>query len=428
MTCALLSIGTELTRGELVNSNAAWLASSLTAIGFEVLEHDVVDDDREHIVATLKRLASLVRVVVVTGGLGPTTDDVTTDAVARCLGVSLERDAASHEHIRRRLEKFGRTMSDANAKQADFPAGAVILPNPVGTAPGFMVRIGSCDAYFLPGVPNEMKRMFDEQVVTRVRPLAPSTLVQSRLRLFGLPESLVGEKLAGVEQDFVGATIGYRAHFPEVEVKVLARGGSHAAASRLCEAATAEVRARLTTYVYGEADDTFAGVVGRALRTRGWTLAIAESCTGGLVGSLLTAEPGASDFLLLDAVTYANSAKSRILGVDEETIRWHGAVSPEVATAMVAGARRVSGADLALSLTGVAGPSGGSEQKPVGTVYIALARPDGTIDVRHRLFGGDRAQIQTLAAYAGLQMVREACVSRAVAERPSQGIPLRQHG
>jgi nicotinamide-nucleotide amidase len=318
-------------------------------------------------------------------------------------------------------------MSDANAKQADFPAGAAILPNPVGTAPGFMVRIGSCDAYFLPGVPGEMKRMFEEQVVTRVRPLAPATLVQSRLRLFGLPESLVGEKLAGVEQDFVGTTIGYRAHFPEVEVKVLARAGSHASASRLCEAATAEVRARLTTYVYGEADDTFAGVVGRALRTRGWTLAIAESCTGGLVGSLLTAEPGASDFLLLDAVTYANSAKSRILGVDEDTIRWHGAVSPEVATAMVAGARRVSGADLALSLTGIAGPSGGSEQKPVGTVYIALARQDGTIDVRHRLFGGDRAQIQTLAAYAGLQMVRDACTSRAVADRPSQ-IGLRANG
>ncbi len=426
MTCAVLSIGTELTRGELVNSNAPWLASELTAIGFEVLEHAVVDDDRARIASALTRLAGLARVVVVTGGLGPTTDDITTDAVARSLGVPLERDSASLEHIRRRLEKFGRPMTDASAKQADFPAGATILPNPIGAAPGFVVRVGTCDAYFMPGVPREMKRMFEEQVVPRVRALAPNTLVQSRLRLFGLPESLVGEKLAGVEQEFVGTTIGYRAHFPEVEVKVLARAVSPSAASRLCEKATAEVRSRLTTYVYGEADDTFAGVVGRALRMRGWTLAIAESCTGGLVGSMLTAEPGASDFLLLDAVTYANSAKSRILGVDEDTIRWHGAVSPEVATAMAAGARRVSGADLALSLTGVAGPSGGSEEKPVGTVYIALARPDGTIDVRHRVFGGDRAQIQTLSAYAGLQMVREACASRA--ERPSQAIALREHG
>jgi nicotinamide-nucleotide amidase len=261
--------------------------------------------------------------------------------------------------------------------------------------------------------------MFEEQVVPRIRALAPNTLYQSHLRTFGLPESLVGEKLAGIEADFPGTTIGYRAHFPEIEVKVLARAASHGAARDICERATAEVRARLTTYVYGEADDTFSGVVGRALRARGWTLAIAESCTGGLVGSLLTREPGASDFLLLDAVTYANSAKSRILGVDEDTIRWHGAVSPEVAAAMAQGAKRVSGADLAISLTGVAGPSGGSETKPVGTVYLAIARPDGTTDVRHRLFSGDRMHIQTLAAYAALQLVREQCATRA-ADRPSE--------
>jgi len=179
------------------------------------------------------------------------------------------------------------------------------------------------------------------------------------------------------------------------------------------------VRARLGAYVFGEAEDTFPGVVGRLLRARGWTLAIAESCTGGLVGHMLTREPGASDFLVLDAVTYANSAKSKVLGVDEETIRWHGAVSSEVAAAMAQGARRVSGADVALALTGVAGPSGGSEQKPVGTVFIALARPDGSTDVKHRVFPGERSQIQTLASYAGLQLVRELCATRAQ-ERASE--------
>jgi nicotinamide-nucleotide amidase len=187
------------------------------------------------------------------------------------------------------------------------------------------------------------------------------------------------------------------------------------------------VRARLGTHVFGDADDTFAGVVGRALRARGWTLAIAESCTGGLVGHMLTREPGASDFLLLDAVTYANSAKSNILGVDEETIRWHGAVSSEVATAMAKGARRVASADLALSLTGVAGPGGGSEEKPVGTVYLALARPDGTVDVKHRVLPGDRGQIQTLAAYAGLELIRELCASR-LPERPSEVARASEHG
>jgi nicotinamide-nucleotide amidase len=218
----------------------------------------------------------------------------------------------------------------------------------------------------------------------------------------------VGDRLAGVEEAFPGVTIGYRAHFPEIEVKVLARAKSHDDARALSMTATAEVRKRLADVVYGEGLDTFAGVVGRELRARGYTLAIAESCTGGLVGHMITREPGASDFLLVDAVTYANSAKTRLLGVDEDVLRGHGAVSPEVAAAMAEGVKRVSGASVALSLTGIAGPSGGSAEKPVGTVFIAVASPSGTI-VRDRLFPGDRGQIQTLASYAGLQLVREVC-------------------
>jgi nicotinamide-nucleotide amidase len=421
MTCGVLSIGTELTRGELVNSNATWLGAELTALGFEVVEHDVVDDHPGRIIESLQRLAGRSRVIVSTGGLGPTTDDLTSQAVADALGVRLVRDETSLDHIRRRFEKLGRTMSASNAKQADFPEGADILPNPIGTAAGFGVRIGECVAYFTPGVPREMKRMFEEQIAPRIRALAPNNLFQIRLRTYGLPESVVGEKLAGVEQAFPGTTLGYRAHFPEIEVKVLARNGSRASARDLCELATAEVRTRLGNAIYGEADDTFAGVVGRALRARGWTLSIAESCTGGLVGHLLTREPGASEFLLLDAVTYANSAKAHVLGVDEETIRWHGAVSAEVAEAMARGARRVAGSDVGLSLTGVAGPSGGSDEKPVGTVYIAVARPDGVTDVHHRVFNGDRAQIQTFAAYAGLQKVRDLCNERNGDRAPDKG-------
>lgn len=408
MTCAVLCIGTELTRGELVNTNAAWLAAALTDIGFEVVEDVVVDDHKPRIVATLQRLGRSSRVVVCTGGLGPTTDDLTTEAVAAALGARVVRDEASLDHIRRRFEKAGRAMSPTNAKQADFPEGADILPNAVGTAPGFAVRIGEALAFFLPGVPREMKRMFEEQVVPRIRGLAPNDAYQVRLRTFGMPESAVGELLAGIEERFAGVTMGYRAHFPEIEVKVLARAATHTLAREVCERAAAEVKSRLAAIVYGEADDTFAGVVGRALRCKGFTLAIAESCTGGLVGHLLTREPGASDFLVVDAVTYANSAKARILGVDEETIRWHGAVSHEVAAAMAEGVKRVSGADVALSLTGVAGPSGGTDAKPVGTVFIAVAGPGGTT-VKERFFPGDRHQIQTLSAYAGLQLVREVC-------------------
>jgi nicotinamide-nucleotide amidase len=408
MTVAVLCIGTELTRGELVNTNSAWLASQLTDLGFEVVEDVVVDDQRERIKAALRRLGEHHDVIVCTGGLGPTTDDLTSETVAELLGVTRLRDAASLDHIRRRVEKFGRVLTEANARQADFPQGAEILPNPIGTAPGFSVTIGQATAFFMPGVPREMEKMFDEQVVPRIRERAPSTSYQIRLRTYGQPESAVGEKLAGVEEAFPGIIIGYRAHFPEIEVKVLAHAATQDEARALSEKATTEVRARLGEIVYGHGTDTFAGVVGRTLRQRGLNLAIAESCTGGLVGSLLTREPGASDFLIVDAVTYANSAKTGLLGLDEEILRAHGAVSAECAAAMAEGVKRVAGTDVALSLTGVAGPGGGSEEKPVGTVFIAVVGPGGTT-VKRRQFHGDRLQVQTAAAYAGLELVRRAC-------------------
>jgi nicotinamide-nucleotide amidase len=405
MTAAILSIGTELSRGELVNTNGPWLAQQLVAIGFEVFEHAIVDDDRARIISALERLARTASIIVCTGGLGPTTDDLTTEAVASALGVPLKRDDASLEHIRRRFEKAGRTMSESNAKQAAFPDGAEILPNPIGTAPGFSIRMARTTAFFMPGVPREMMRMFDEQVTPRIRKLAPNDTYQVHLKTFGLPESVVGEKLAGIEAANEGVIIGYRAHYPEIEVKVLAKAASQTSARDAAEKAAAEVRARLGDVIYGESDDTFASVVGRVLRNRGLTLAIAESCTGGLVGSMLTREPGASEFLLLDAVTYANSAKARVLGVDEDVLRAHGAVSSEVAALMAEGARRAATSDVALSLTGIAGPTGGSEDKPVGTVYIGVTGARGT-EVKHRVFQGERSQIQTIAAYAGLQLLR----------------------
>jgi nicotinamide-nucleotide amidase len=408
MTCAVLCIGTELTRGELVNTNAAWLASGLTDLGFDVIEDVVVDDDASRIASVLERLGKSVRVIICTGGLGPTTDDLTTQTVANALGVKMVRDDASLEAIRRRIEKAGRSLTPSNEKQADFPQGADILANPIGTAPGFGLTIGSASAFFMPGVPHEMKKMFEDHVVPRIRTLATRTTHQVRLRTYGLPESLVGERLGGVEEAFPGVLIGYRAHFPEIEVKVLARAASNDTARELCDRATTEVRARLAEFVYGDVDDTFAGVVGRVMRNKGFTLAIAESCTGGLVGHMITRDPGASDFLLVDAVTYANSAKTRLLGIDEEVIRGHGAVSPEVAAAMAEGVRRVSGADIALALTGVAGPAGGTAAKPVGTVFIAVASATGTT-VTEKHFLGDRQMIQTAAAYAGLDLVRQAC-------------------
>ena len=409
MTCAVLSIGTELTRGELVNTNAAWLAPSSPPSASRCRSVGSTTTAAASS-TTLERLRRQVRVIVCTGGLGPTTDDLTTEAVAAALGVrSSSRDEASLEHIRRRFEKTGRTMSDSNAKQADFPEGADILPNANGTAPGFGVRIGECARVLhARRSPRDAEDVRGAGRAAHPRPRAERRLSRSASAPSGFPRASWARSSPGVEAAFPGVTIGYRAHFPEIEVKVLARAASHDGRARSLRARDPEVRQRLAPVVYGEGEDTFAGVVGRTLRAQGLHAGHRRVVHRRPRRALLTREPGASDFLLIDAVTYANSAKSKLLGVEEETIRWHGAVSPEVAAAMAEGAKRVSSAIVALSLTGVAGPSGGTDAKPVGTVFIAVAGPAGTT-VKERHFVGDRTQIQTWAAYAGLQLVREAC-------------------
>jgi len=417
MTAAVVSIGTELTRGELINSNAAWLGEELTKLGFDVTEHATVDDDLDRIATVLRRFAKTHRVVIVTGGLGPTSDDLTTAAAAEAAGVALRRDESVVEGIRQKFAAFGRVMPQSNAKQGDFPEGAEILANPLGTAPGFAMRIDESRLFFVPGVPHEMKHIFDASIVPAIAPLAEPRTHQVHLRTFGMTESGVAEALAGLEDEYEGLTLGYRAHFPEIEVKVRARADSKAEAERLSHSIADKVRALLGDAVFGERAATFPEVVGTALRDKGKTLAVAESCTGGRVGEMLTRVPGASDYLLLDAVVYANSAKEAVLGVSPELLRAHGAVSSEAAAAMAEGALRVAGADIAVSITGVAGPGGGTEDKPVGTVWFGLARRGEPTITKHRKLPWDRDRIQTLSAYLALELVRRAVLGRDFDER-----------
>lgn len=255
--------------------------------------------------------------------------------------------------------------------------------------------------------------MFTDQILPRIRPAAPNTNHQIRLRTYGLGESGIGTKLDGVEAAFPGITLGYRVSFPEVDVKVQSSASTQTAAYDLALLATAEVRSRLGDIIYGEGDDTFAQAVGRALRAKGARLALAESCTGGLIAHLITSHP-ASDFFVGAAVTYANSAKTRLLNVSEDTLRGHGAVSAEVAAEMAEGVRSLSECDYGLSITGIAGPTGGSAQKPIGLCYWAVASAGKTI-VRDRVFSGTREEIQTLAAYNALDLLR----------RIAQGLPER---
>lgn len=412
MSVCVLSIGTELTRGELVNTNAAWLAEELTKLGFEVLEHAVVDDDLERIAELVERLAQRHDLVVTTGGLGPTSDDLTTEAVARASGVELERDPAVVDAIRERFRAFGRDMPESNAKQADFPRGATVLPNPIGTAPGFSVQLHGARLFFMPGVPREMKQLFTESIVPAIADLAKPQTHQVHLRTFGMTESAVAQALRSLEDRHSGLTLGYRAHFPEIEVKVHVRAESAAAAESRSEAIAREVRAILGDAVFGGREDSFAEVVGRALKAAGYRLAVAESCTGGRVASMLTAVPGSSAYLTLGVVAYANSAKEAVLGVSSETLRDHGAVSAETAKEMAEGALRLADADIAVSITGIAGPDGGSEEKPVGTVWFGLAQRGKPSVMVHRHLPWGRERTQQVSAYLALDLVRRAALGR----------------
>ena len=412
MTAAVISIGTELTRGELVNSNAAWLGEELTNLGFDVIDHVTVDDDLDRIVTIIQRFAGSHRIVIVTGGLGPTSDDLTTEAAARAAGVGLRRDESVVEGIRQKFQAFGRVMPESNAKQGDFPEGATILQNSMGTAPGFAITLGTARFFFVPGVPREMKHIYSDSILREIAPLVERRTHQVHIRTFGMTESGVAQALVGLEVTHPGLTLGYRAHFPEIEVKVHVRASSAQEAEQRAEAIADEARQILGDVVFGGRNDSFAEVVGETLRDRGKTLAVAESCTGGQVGEMLTRFPGASDVLLLDAVVYANSAKEAVLGVSPDVLRAHGAVSSETAAAMAEGALRVAGADVAVSITGIAGPGGGTEDKPVGTVWFGLARRGEPTLTRHRKLPWGRERVQTLSAYVALELVRRAVLGR----------------
>jgi nicotinamide-nucleotide amidase len=407
MTVALLAIGSELLQGDVANTNGQWLAVQLTDLGYHISSIATVGDDGGAIAATLARLMASHDIVIVTGGLGPTSDDITSLAVAELKGVSLVLNEDALACICRRLESKGREVTDGHRKQAMLPDGATYLPNSIGTAPGYVIQYASSKAFFLPGVPSEMKQMYDLQVYPRIRAAAPNDSYQIVLHTYRAGETWLAEQLEDIEQLFKDVRLGYRARSSDVSIKITARGEDPADAREGAEKAAAEIRNRLGNFIYGEGADSIVHVASRSVRVRGWNMAVAESCTGGLIARQLTSVP-ASDYFVGAAVTYANSAKTRLLGVSEETLRGHGAVSAEVAAEMAEGARRQFGSDIALSVTGIAGPSGATSDKPVGLVYYAVAHPTGT-EVRHEVFSGDRNQVQRRAAHAVLDLVRRIC-------------------
>ena len=402
----ILSTGDELLTGQVVDTNSTWLMDRLWDLGVMVRRKTLVGDDREDLLAALRETCGRADVVVMSGGMGPTEDDLTAECVAAVLGVPLEPHEPSLRAIEERFRQMGREMTPNNAKQARFPRGAEVHPNRFGTAPGFSVQVGRARLTCLPGVPSEFKGLCDEAILPRLAAGLGDVPAARLVKLFGVGESMADQRMRPIMDDPAnrGVRFGYRAHFPEVHLKWTVTGPGAAARADAIEAA---VRALFGDALWGAGKEELNELVVARLAARGQRVALAESCTGGMVAGLLTSVPGASAVLDLGVVAYANQAKAGVLGVPEALLAAHGAVSEPVARAMAEGVRRAGRADWGVGITGIAGPGGGTPEKPVGTVHLALAGPDGTTAVARR-FGGSRERVRHLAAWEALDLLRRA--------------------
>jgi nicotinamide-nucleotide amidase len=411
----ILSTGDELTTGRLVDTNANWLADKLFEIGIDVVAMLTVGDYPERLEWAWRQALAQGDLVISTGGIGPTADDLTSETVARVLDAPLVEHAESADRIRRFFAAVNREMPLNNLRQALIPQGAEIVPNPLGTAPGY--RATSKDGkhvVVLPGVPREMKPMVDDTVIPWVRSQRGGDVYLARVfQTFGVTESGLDELVAGVVDPKEGR-VSFRASFPEVSLRVVVLGEPSVAERRLVDVGD-KLRAAIGQFCYGEgAATTMESVVGDLLRERTLTVATGESCTGGLVSNRLTNVPGSSAYVLGGVVAYSNEAKMSQLGVTKQTLTAHGAVSEETAGEMAAGARRALGADIGVSTTGIAGPDGGTPEKPAGTVCFGLATASETITARYQLWG-TRDWVKLVASQVSLEWVR----------RHLLGLPLR---
>jgi nicotinamide-nucleotide amidase len=405
----ILSSGDELTTGRTVDTNSNYIADKLSAAGIDVVAVITVGDYPERITWAWREGMRLAELVLSTGGLGPTADDLTTETVAALAGRDLVLDEEVGERIRQMFAAMGRVMPENNLRQARFPEGAEVIANPLGTAPGFRLSLdsefGRRHLIVMPGVPREMKPMLEEHVMPWIQQARgkKEIFLSHTFQTFGISESALDEFVAGAVPESEGR-VAFRAAFPQISVRLTVEGLPEVAGERLPRLAAA-MRERIAEYVYGEGDTNMETVVGELLKQRGLRLAVAESCTGGLIGHRITSVPGSSAYLLGDLVVYSNEMKEKLLGVAGATLAAHGAVSEETAREMASGARRATGADLGLATTGIAGPDGGTADKPVGTVCIALATPDRVHSRRYQLWG-NREWVKLLTSQIALDWVR----------------------
>lgn len=410
LSAEILATGDELRSGALVDTNSAWIAGMLRSVGVDVRRHQTVGDDLITLTEVLLEISRRSPLAVVTGGLGPTSDDRTAEAAARAAGVALTETPEALRQVEWFFQTIGRPMSGSNRKQALLPQGSDCIPNPLGSAPGFVMVINACRFYFLPGVPAEMRRMLRETVLPEMQrqPHYRHQIVKVQtLSSFGLAESVVGERMHGFVDIFPGIELGFRSKFPEIQIKLYATGDDATALEKTLEEARTWVAERIGRKLFTHQGETMEAVIAQLLTQQRATVALAESCTGGLLAHLLTNIPGSSAYFLAGAVTYANEAKQAMLGVSENTLTQYGAVSEATAGEMALGICRLTGATYGLATSGIAGPDGGTPEKPVGTVCIGLATPDSLICTRTMNYRfTQRAMNKALFAMAAMDTLR----------------------
>jgi nicotinamide-nucleotide amidase len=405
MNAEILAVGTELLLGDILNTNAQFLSQELAKLGINTYWQTVVGDNWERLAAAFSQAFSRADLVIATGGLGPTGDDITKEAAAAYFGRRLVLDEESWAVIRAYFDRLHSGMAPSNKKQAMMPEGAVVLPNGNGTAPGCLIEEGSKILALLPGPPNEARPMFLESVAPMLRRKSGLTIVSKTLKICGVGESQAEDMLKDLMESQSNPSIAPYAKTGEVWIRVTASAASRHEALELMEPLVDEARRRLGLSVYGTDGDTLAGAVAGLLMEKGLKLAVAESCTGGMLASRLVDFPGISQALLEGVVTYSNEAKMARIGVKEGTLRAHGAVSAQTAEEMAAGVARTSGADVGISTTGIAGPDGGSAEKPVGLVYIGLS-DRGRVSSKELHLLGDRQMVRERAVVRALDMAR----------------------
>ena len=405
MDLELLTIGTELLLGFTVDTNGAEIASAVSGVGVRVVRRTSVGDDPDAIRTAVQDALARTGAVLTTGGLGPTRDDVSKTVVAELFGMPFDFDEEVWSQLVERFARLGRTPAPSNRSQAEVPRGAVVLPNRWGTAPGLWFEGTPGLVIMLPGVPGEMRKLMEHEVVPRLAARSRDGVIRSCVvRTTGIPESTLAQRLGEIERDVAPLTLAYLPGFDGVDLRLSAWNLTVDEAEARLRSGAALVRERAGRYAYGEGEDDLASIVLNRARALGLRIGTAESCTGGLVGGRLTEIPGSSDVFEGGVVCYSNELKTTLLGVDPALIQSDGAVSESVARAMAVGAVRALRVDLAVAVTGIAGPGGGTEAKPVGTVWLALA--DGSsVEARRVQIPGDRHNVRVRAAQAALAML-----------------------